>query len=353
MGTLKNDLLLRAARRERTERTPVWLMRQAGRFDPKYRDIRERSDLPLEDLFCDPEAAAEITLLPKRFGVDALILFQDILTPLAPMGRRFVFRPGPMLNEPVRSTRDVEALRPFDSSVELDCVPKTIKLVRDALADELPLLGFAGAPLTLAFFLIEGKSPHPDCSHSKAMMSSEPALFHRLLDRLTDMTADYLAMQIDAGADAVQLFESVADLVSPQEYAEFAHPYQVKVLSRIGQRVPTILFAKDCPLVELMSTSRASVLSVAACVDLAEARRRFGNKVAFQGNVDNRILLNGSAREIDSAARHCILAGGQEGHILNLGHGVLKDTPVENVCRFIDVAKTTRVSTAHEEVKTS
>lgn len=348
-----NDLLLRAARRERTERTPVWLMRQAGRFDPKYRDIRERNDLPLEDLFCDPEAATEITLLPKRFGVDAVILFQDILTPLAPMGRRFVFRPGPVLDQPVRDARDVDSLRPFDPGTELDCVPKTIKLVRDALADELPLLGFAGAPLTLAFFLIEGKSPHADCSHSKAMMSSEPALFHRLLDRLTDMTADYLAMQIDAGADAVQLFESVADLVSPQEYAEFAHPYQVKVLSRIGQRVPTILFAKDCPLVELMSTSGASVLSVAACVDLAEARRRFGNKVAFQGNVDNRILLDGGTREIDSAVRHCILAGGQEGHILNLGHGVLKDTPVENVCRFIDAAKTTRVSTAHEAVKTS
>lgn len=339
---LKNDLLLRAARRERTKRTPVWLMRQAGRFDPQYRDIRRRNDVPLEDLFRQPEAAAEVSLLPRRLGVDAIIVFQDILTALAPMGRRFVFRPAPVLEDRVCGPADVEALRSFDPSTELDYVTKTLHLVREALDGDLPLLGFAGAPLTLAFFLVAGQSPHIDSGRARSMMANEPASFHRLLDRLADMTADYLAMQIEAGVDAVQLFESAADLVSATEYAEFAHPYQEKILSELARRVPTILFAKDQLLIEQMAESGADVLSVAASVDLADAKRRFGHKVAFQGNVDSRILLNGTVEEIDEAVRACVQAGGHEGHILNLGHGILKDTPFENVCRFIDTAKAAR-----------
>jgi uroporphyrinogen decarboxylase len=322
-------------------------MRQAGRFDPRYHEIRRGADLPLEDLFRQPDAAAEISLLPKRLGVDAIIVFQDILTPLVPMGKRFLFRPGPILEEPVRCPGDVDALRPFDPSTELDFVAKTLHLIREALQGYLPLLGFAGAPLTLAFFLVAGRSPHLDSATARSMMLTEPALFHRFLDRLSDMTAEYLAVQIKAGVDAVQLFESAADLLSPDEYAEFAHPYHMKIFSKLDRRVPTILFAKDQPLVELMAASGADVLSVATSVDLADVKQRFGHKVAFQGNVDNRILLNGSAEEIDEAVHACVQAGRHEGHILNLGHGVLNGTPFENVCRFIDIAKTTRALAEH------
>ena len=222
---IKNDLLLRAARREQTERTPVWLMRQAGRCDPMYRALREQCGLPLEDLFRHAELAAEISLLPKRFGVDAIILFQDILTPLAPMGASFQFRPGPQLDAPVRCPRDIDSLKSYDPSDELGFVTEAIQLVHATLNSRLPLLGFAGAPLTLAFFLIEGQSPGSNPQHVRSLMRDEPAVFHKLLDRLTDMTVNYLAMQIEAGVEAVQLFESLANALTQSEYEEFTRKY--------------------------------------------------------------------------------------------------------------------------------
>jgi uroporphyrinogen decarboxylase len=337
----KNDLVLRAARRQRTKRTPVWMMRQAGRFDPEYRAVRDRAGLPLEQMFRTPELAAEISLLPKRLGVDAIILYQDILTPLAPMGVGFVFRPGPVLPEPPRDARAIEALRHYDPSDELGFVAEALRLVGNALDGELPLLGFAGAPLTLAFFLLEGKSPGRDPRVARGLMRREPALLHRLLGRLADMTADYLDFQIKAGADAVQLFESIADLLSEREYREFAHPYHVQVFSRLTARVPTILFVKEQPFVELMADSGADVLSVGTCVDLAQAKRQFGHKVAFQGNVDNRLLVSGTLEQIDDAVRACVRAGDHQGHILNLNHGLLKETPFANACRVIETCKAT------------
>jgi len=340
----RNDLLLRAARGERTERTPVWLMRQAGRFDPAYQALRRRADLPLEELFRRPEPAAEISLLPKRFGVDAIIFFQDILMPLGPMGAPFVFRPGPVLAEPIRSVGDVERLRPIDPRVELAFVPATLRLIQEQLKGELPLLGFAGGPLTLAVFLIEGGSAGTEVRATRAMMSEEPAAFHRLLRLLADMTADYLALQIEAGVDAVQLFESYADLLTPEEYRAFAHPYHVSIFEQLGGRVPTILFAKDHPDVDLMARSGADVLSIGSGVNLAQAKALIGDRVALQGNVDNRVLLTGPAAAIEEAVEGCVVAGGHEGHILNLGHGVLRDTPVENVVRFIEAARRQCVS---------
>ncbi len=346
---IKNDLFLRAARRRHTERTPVWLMRQAGRFDPAYREIRERVDLPLEDLFRDPGHAAEISLLPRRFGVDAIIFFQDILTPLTPMGAPFKFRPGPVLESPLRTASDINALKSFDPADELDFVAQTLRMIRQTLRGALPLLGFAGAPLTLAFFMIEGKSPGVDPEFSRALMRSQPALFERLLDRLTDMTADYLAMQIEAGADAVQLFESCADLLSPAEYQRFAHPGHVKIFARLAGKVPTILFAKGNPSLELMVESGADVLSVGTAVDLADARRRFGHRVAFQGNIDHHLLATGAPDDVERAVRACVDAGAGCGHILNLNHGLLHHTPVENVRRMIQTCKAARVAVQEVE----
>ncbi len=336
----KNDLVLRAARRERTERTPVWLMRQAGRFDPEYRAIRQRNAMPLEAAFRTPELSAEISLLPKRFGVDAIIFFQDILTPLAPMGAEFLFRPGPVLETPIRTRRDVDALRSYDPADELPFVAETLRVVRESLDGELPLLGFAGAPLTLAFFMIEGCSPGTAPHRARAMMNDDPATFRLLLDRLADMTIDYLSMQIESGVDAVQLFESSAGLVTPFEYRAFAHPYQTKILSALAGRVPTILFAKSTSAVKLMASTGADVLSVGSCVDLEWERSRFGDRVAFQGNVDNHLVATGTPAEVVDATHACLRAGGGTGHILNLGHGLLKDTPVENVLSLIEACKT-------------
>ena len=284
--------------------------------------------------------------LPRRFGVDAIIFFQDILTPLAPMGSEFVFRPGPILDAPIRTANDVDRLQGFDPSESLGFVGEILRRVRRDLDGALPLLGFAGAPLTLAMFLAKGASPADDVSHTQSMMRDDPGTLHRLLGKLADMTADYLLYQIESGADAVQLFDSFADLVSPEQYAEFAHPYHTRIFSKIAGRAPTILFCREQPNLELMADSGADVLSVGRCVDLDDAKKRFGERVAFQGNVDNKLLITGSRGQIDEAVSQCIAAGACEGHILNLCHGVLPETPFESVLRFVDAAKSVTAATS-------
>jgi uroporphyrinogen decarboxylase len=341
-----NDLLLRAAMRERTERTPVWLMRQAGRFDPAYRKLREEVGLPLEELFRRPDLAAEITILPQRFGVDALIIFQDILTPLAPIGAPFVFRPGPVLDRPIRSAADVDRLCTVDPADALPFVPESIRLVQNSIDGALPLLGFAGAPFTLAAFMVEGRSPGGELQQTRTLMQSDPALMHRLLDHLARYTASYLRMQIDAGVDAVQLFESVADLLTEEEYEAFAHPYQAAVLRELRDSVPRILFVKERDCLDLAIQTGAEVISIGG-MDFAQAVSRVGDRVALQGNVDNRLLVEGPVERIEAAVRDCIIAGGHRGHILNLNHGLLMDTPVEHVCRLIETCKSVHVDAEH------
>jgi uroporphyrinogen decarboxylase len=348
LRSLTNDLVLRAARGERTARTPVWMMRQAGRFDPAYRALREEHGAPLEVLFRTPEIAAEISLLPRRFGVDAIIFYQDILTPLTPMGADFVFRPGPTLADPPRDRAALQRLTTYDPAAELPFVPETLRQVREALGDEMPLLGFAGAPLTLACFVLEGGSPGNSPTHTQALMQADPDALHAFLGKLADMTADYLALQIEAGIDALQLFESCSDLFSAEQYRTFAHPYQTRTFERLGNRVPRILYAKEQPDIERMAETGAEVLSLGKCVNLADARRRLGNRVALQGNVDNQLLVHGSFAEIDAAVKDCIHAGQHTGHILNLNHGVLKETPFENGCRFIDTARQTICTSTSE-----
>jgi uroporphyrinogen decarboxylase len=340
---LKNDLLLRAAKRQRTERTPVWLMRQAGRFDPAYRELRANSGLELEELFHDPELATEITLLPKRLGVDALILFQDILTPLEPMGARFVFRPGPVLDTPIRTSADVEALREFDPAADLGFIGESIRLVLEANGGDIPLLGFAGSPFTLAAFMIEGRSPG-EMVKTRTLMREQPQVLHELLSRLADMTARYLDYKIRSGVHGVQLFESLGDSLTADEYKTFAHPYHAKVFAQMTEQAPRILFVKERPELDLMAESGADVLSIGQCVDLQQARRDYGDRLALQGNVDNQILRGGTPDEVEAATRACIEAGGHLGHILNLNHGIFKDTPYDNVVRLIDVCRETAVT---------
>ncbi len=352
----KNDLLLRAARRLPVERVPVWMMRQAGRSDPKYRALREKIDIPLERLFrtipCsysdqEVEWAIEISLLPRRIGVDAIIVYKDILTPLCPMGVHFRFAPGPVLDSPIRTRAQIEALQPLnDPASQMAFTGKIISGLRETLDGEMPLIGFAGSPLTLAFFMVAGTSPMAasggvsDAARSVfQLMDEEPELFHELLQRLTQMTINYLNYQISEGAQAVQLFESIADQINLPRYQTFVQPYHQQIFAALDSSAPSILFAKECSYLSLMLESGADVLSVGKCVDLAIAQKEAKGKVAFQGNVDNALLRDGTCDDITDAVNRCLQRGGKIGHILNLSHGLYRDTPFENVKHFVRAAK--------------
>lgn len=331
-------------------------MRQAGRSDPAYRALRQKINLPLERLFhtvpepfsaMEVEWAIEISLLPKRIGVDAIIMYHDILTPLAPMGVHFRFAPAPVLETPVRTTRRIAGLRPLDNPIsQLKFTGEVIRGLRRELDGKLPLIGFAGAPLTLAFFMITGKSPMSGkgglSSEADAvfrMMRETPNLLHDLLGRLTQMTIAYLNYQISEGAQIVQLFESIADGIERPLYETFAQPYHERIFSELSPDVPAILFAKECPYLDLMLKSGANVLSIGKCVGLKEAQAYTAGKVAVQGNVDNCVLRDGTPDDVADAVDRCLQQAGRVGHILNLNHGIHRDTPFENVKRFVKAAK--------------
>ena len=332
-----NDLFIRAARGETTPRTPIWLMRQAGRTDPEYNRVKRESGMPLEKLFRHPELAAQISLLPKRFGVDAIIFFQDILTPLSPMGTDFVFAPGPVIENPVRAAADVRALKSFDVASELAFVGETFRIIQQTMGRELPVLGFAGAPLTLAVFMVEGKSFGSSADASMRLLAEQPALAHQLLEKLTAMTIDYLKYQIEAGAAAVQMFESAAMLLSKAQYLEFALPYQQRIFEALKGLIPTIMFAREWIDLNDLASAGADIVSLPSGVTIASARESLGSSAVLQGNLDNHLLAHGSMNEIEAAARECVASGRHTGHIFNLNHGLLRDTPFENVLRLIEI----------------
>jgi uroporphyrinogen decarboxylase len=343
---LSNDLLHRAANHLPVPRVPVWLMRQAGRADPEYRAYRDRAGLSLHELFRNPDHAAAISLLPRRLGVDAIILYQDILTSLAPMGADFDFRPGPILERPIRHGDQVAALRRIDPARELAFVGESIRAVRSELGGALPLIGFAGAPFTLAAFLVRGASPLADLAQVLSFAREQPGPFAALIERLTDTTIDYLRYQIECGAQAVQLFESVGDGIPPDDYDRYAHPSHQRIFAALRPDIPSILFVRGSPYVDRMLDSGAAVLSVGEKTSLGDVLRRGAGRVAVQGNVDNRILAEGSLDDVDSAVRACIADSGGRGHILNLNHGLLPDTPFENIERFVSAARGVRLEPA-------
>ncbi len=340
-----NDLVLRAARGEPTPRTPVWFMRQAGRFDPAYRALKEREQRPLEAMFADPDIATEVTLLPQRYGVDALILFQDILTICGPMGARFVFRPGPVLAHPIRTARDVQGLRSMSPEDDMPYVSASIRHVLTSVDGALPLLGFAGAPLTVAAFMVAGESPGADLADLRTMMRESPEALHDLMRHLAAHTSRYLDMKVRAGVHAVQLFESMADRLSVDEYNTWALPYQQQVFTSMHEAATRIIFAKGFSDVRALLASGAECLSVSGDVDLRVARARPDcETVGIQGNLSNVLLRDGTPDEVERATRACIDAGRHRGHILNLDHGLFPTTPPENVSRAIQTAKTYVVS---------
>jgi uroporphyrinogen decarboxylase len=291
---LANDLVLQALRGHATPRTPVWLMRQAGRFDPEYHRVRAEAGLELEDLFRHPEFAARITMLPLRLGVDAAILYQDILTPLTPLGAHFVFRPGPVLQRPVRTADDVARLGTLDPRRDQPFVAESIQRALQLLDGQVPLLGFSGAPFTLLAFLVAGQSPG-DGAAVHTFLREHEAAAHELLGRLADAMAAYLLDQVDAGVHAVQLFESCADLVDADGYRTWCLPYQVRALAPLAGRVPRILFARDVQDLSLLGG--ADAYSLATGVDLGAARAHFGAGCGAAGErVEPHAVLRHSRR---------------------------------------------------------
>jgi len=337
--TYENDLVLRAACGKQTSRTPIWMMRQAGRTDPEYLRLREEAALPLEDLFHHPEWAARISLLPKRIGVDAIIYFQDILTPLGPMGAPFVFAPGPKLAHPVRTPADVEALTTFDAAAELPFIPDILGRVAEQLDGEMPVLGFSGAPLTLAVFLIEGGSFGADAPNTKQFINEQPEAMHALLTKLTEVTIDYLQLQIESGIVAWQLFESAAHLFDVPQYRAFALPYQQQVFDALRGLTPSIMFAREWNDLTTLHASGSDILSLPSTITIADARQTLGEDLRVQGNLDNKLLIDGAWPDIETAAAKALREGNRQGHIFNLSHGLLSTTPFEKVTTLVDFVR--------------
>ncbi len=327
------DLLLAALAGESVDRPPAWFMRQAGRYLPEYRALRARHTF--EEACETPEIAAEITLQPvRRFDLDAAILFSDILVPCAGMGRpvRFPGEGGPRVDRPVRTARDVESLVVPDARATAGFVAEAIRRVRAAAPDKA-LLGFAGAPFTLASYLVEGGAPDP-FAETKRLAYREPLAWERLLDVCADTIAGHLAMQLDAGADAVQIFDTWAEALAPDEFAAWEAPRLRRVVDRLRPLgKPVILFARGTAhLLPHLGAVGASAISVDWRVDLRDARRVLPPGVALQGNLDPTRLLAPPAR-VAAETRRVLDAGRAAGggHVFNLGHGALPSTPIESV----------------------
>ncbi len=330
---------LRACERLAVDATPVWFMRQAGRYMPEYRAVREK--FSLLEIVERPELAAEVTMQPVHaHGVDAAILFADILLPLIPMGLKleFVKGEGPQISNPVRSTQDVKALRQPDTSTDLGYVMEAIHILRRELPEEVPLIGFAGAPFTVASYMVEG-GPSKDHRQVKSMMYAQPMLWHILMEKLSNVLSDYLLAQIDAGAQAVQLFDSWAGVLSPQDYRRFALPYSQRVLSATTERgVPVIHFGTNtATLLPDLKAAGGTVIGLDWRVPLDQGWTHLGPDVAVQGNLDPAVLF-APLPELKKQVRDVLdRAQGRVGHVFNLGHGILTDTPVENVRAVVEM----------------
>ena len=339
-----NDRFLRACRREPVDAMPIWFMRQAGRSFAAYRKLRERYGIL--ELAKDPALCAEVTLMPVRdLGVDAAVMFADIMLPLEPMGVGLRIEPeiGPIIDRPIRSAADVAALRPFDPSgiaFTLDAIP----LVRRELDGRAGVIGFSGAPFTLACYLIEGR-PSRDFASAKAFMYREPIAWHELMGRLSTMVVAYLRAQVEAGADVVQVFDSWVGGLAPGDYAEFVQPHVRGIFESLTD-VPTIHFGTGtAALLELMAAAGGDVIGLDHRVSLADAWRRVGHDRAVQGNLDAARLLAGW--DATRAGARAILdqAAGRPGHVFNLGHGVLPETDTDLLRRLVDLVHETTART--------
>jgi uroporphyrinogen decarboxylase len=329
---------LGAARRRPTPFTPVWLMRQAGRYLPEYRALRARHGFL--ELCRNPEAAAEVTLQPvDRLGVDAAILFADILLVVEPLGvgLEFAKGEGPVIHRPVRTPADVHALPPVDVEEAVSFVFEAVRIVSRALGGRVPLIGFAGAPFTLASYLVEG-GPSRDYLHTKRLMYEAPEAWHRLMEMLAEITARYLNGQIAAGADAVQLFDSWVGTLSPEDYRAFVLPHVRALIRALTPGPPVIHFGTGtAALLPLLRQAGGDVIGLDWRVDLDAGWSAVGHDVAVQGNLDPAVLLGPPSLIRERVKTILDRAGGRPGHIFNLGHGVHQQTPVDHVRLMVDL----------------
>jgi uroporphyrinogen decarboxylase len=332
----QKERFLRAVRFEPVDHVPVWIMRQAGRYLPEYQAVRAKHTFL--QICKTPEVAAEVSLQPFRIlGVDAIIVFSDILIVAEAMGLPLdVPDSGPVLSNPIRDAADVERLRNFDPNRETKFVGDAIRAICKEAGPDVPVIGFAAAPWTLACYMIEGRT-RGDISRAKQMLHEQPQVVRPLLERIARATAEYLKSQIAAGASVIQLFDTWAGELSPSEYHAFELPATQHIFESLrGAPVAKILFAKGSTQhLESLAKSGADVVSVDWKADLAEARGKLGRQVALQGNVDPTILL-GSEADVRRAAAEAVRKTGGVGHILNLGHGILPGTPVANARTFVD-----------------
>ncbi len=347
-----NDRFLRACRREPVDRTPIWLMRQAGRYMAEYRALREKYDILT--MCRTPELAVEVTLQPlRRFDLDAAILFSDIMIPLRAMGVEFDIREGagPVVAHPVRDQASANALRVLEPEAGVPFVFDAIRMLRRELDGKLPLIGFAGAPFTLASYLVEGKGSR-EVLLTKKLMHCDPVAWHTLMDKLADSVSAYLLAQIRAGAQAVQLFDSWVGALSPRDYREFVLPHTKKIFEALATtNVPSIHFGTGtATLLELMKEAGGTVIGLDWRVPLGDAWARLGD-VALQGNLDPAVLLT-SPDVVEKQAREILAeVNGRPGHIFNLGHGILPNTPVETVERLIETVHNYQFTMHNEPIE--
>jgi uroporphyrinogen decarboxylase len=333
-----NDIFLRACRGEKVEYTPVWLMRQAGRYLPQYQAVRANIDFLA--LCKTPELAAEVTIQPVDIlGVDAAILFSDILIPVEAMGMQLVFsdKDGPVLSEPIRNKSAVDRLIIPDAEVDMPFILELIKILREKLKNKVPLIGFSGAPFTLATYMIEGGGSR-HFLQTKKMMFQNKRLFDYLMEKLTATLILYLSAQVKAGAQALQIFDTWAGMLSPIDYINFALPYVKKIISELKREgLPVIYFVNNCAgILHEVKKSGADVVGIDWRIDIADAIKKLGKKVVVQGNLDPCALFL-SEENIEERVKDILWKGEvTRGHVFNLGHGVLPETPVKNVIALVE-----------------
>lgn len=329
-----SHLLVRAALGEPIERVPVWAMRQAGRWDPQFNTVR--AGLPFFEFSEDVEKSLLGTLCPRRFGVDGIILFYDITTlPLA-MGLPFELKKdiGPQPDRPIRTMADLDRLNPEPPPSSYPHIRQLLSRVKQELKGELPVIVFAGSPFTVATYCIgTGK----DVAATRRFAAEQPLVWDGLLEKLTVATGHFLRTLIADGADIYQLFDSWAGLLTREEYDRWAQPQHTAIFKG-ATGVPRILFVKECPYLDAMTATGAEVISLGSCHDMAAARKQYPH-LSFQGNVSEEVLRTGTPAQVEAAVRDCLRAGGGQRHILNLNHGVGKETPVANFEAYIRAAK--------------
>ncbi len=341
---LRNSPFMRACRREPVPFTPIWLMRQAGRYMPEYRAVRARMDFL--ELCKTPSVAAEVTVTAaERLGVDAAIIFADILLIIEPMGLDLEFSKGegPVIHNPVRSVLDVQRLREVEDVGALGFVFDAIRETRRALRADLPLIGFAGAPFTLSSYIVEGGASK-NYVHTKSLMYNDAGAWHAMMSLISRALAKYLNAQIAAGAQAVQLFDSWVGCLSPDDYREFVLPHTRSVVAGVTPGTPVLHFGTGtAALLELMREAGGDVIGIDWRVRLDEAWERVGHDVGIMGNLDP-VALFAHQKHLRAEAKKILdQAAGRPGHIFNLGHGILPETPVENVVALIDMVHEMRL----------